>query len=166
MFILCSPNFAVMCALRCGNTNMYHYFGIEQYSGTGFTMQDWKQHHDPIVVLRNPLDRVVSSLYLHRFHAPTIVYQHSAPYMHDLLSCNFRIIDFYQLEQYIPRRGDLLQSWRSEVRLKKTATAEDAYVPNTVYTLQDLQQEVEDYENLMLTRDRISVEDWKKITDF
>lgn len=135
MFILCSHNFAVMCALRCGNTNMYHYFGIEQHSGAGFKKEDWKQHHNPIVVLRNPLDRVVSSLTLHRFHTPTIVYEHSSPYMHDLLSYNFRVIDFYQLEQYIPRREDLIQSWRSEIRLKKSSTAEDVYVPNSVYSL-------------------------------
>jgi len=164
MFILCTSKFAIMCNLRCGNTNMYHYFGIEQHSGTGFIIEDWKQHHNPIVVLRNPLDRVVSSLRLHRFHTPTIVYQHSAPYMHKLLSCNFRVIDFYQLEQYIPRRDDLIQSWRSDIRLKKTAIAEDVYVSNSVYSLSELQREIETYKELMLTRDRISVEEWKNLT--
>jgi len=165
MFILCTRKFAIMTPPRCGHTNMYHYFGIQQHSDTGFHTEDWKQHPNPILVLRNPLDRVASSLELFNTLTPTKVHRHSCPYMHYLRKCNFRIIDFYDLEQYIPR-SNLMQSWRSDTRLDDTVTAEDVYLPNnTVYTLEELQQEVENYKQLMLTRERISVEEWKNLTE-
>lgn len=162
MFLLCSDKFAIMAATRCGHTNMYHYFGIWPYDATGYTLENWKEHHNPIVVLRNPLDRLISSLHISNVIPKSQLYLHSQPYMHTL-DCDFRIIDFYDLEQYIPR-SKLMQSPRSDSRADDSAVAEDLYVPNDVYSLDDLREELKIYKNLMKTRERVSVEEWKELT--
>lgn len=168
MFILCSSKYAVMSNLRCGHLNMHHYFGITPYAGAGagFTIQDWQEHHNPIVVLRNPLERLLSAkAESDRWirNIPVFI-EHSRPYMH-LLSCDFRIIDFYDLEQYIPRKDDAAQSLRSDSRVDSGTTAQDVYVENTGYTLLELQQEFDTYKELMSTRERVSVEEWKGLNE-
>ena len=161
MFIHCTDKVAIMAATRCGHTNMYNYFGVRAYSGTGFTWKNWKEHHNSIVVLRNPLDRVVSALpWLNLPAADTNFFvTHSAPYMNNMLiGCNFRIIDFYDLEQYIPRTG--LQSYRTDSRAEHA----DVYVENSIYTLRELEREVELYRELMATKERVTPEEWKEMT--
>lgn len=173
MFIHCTDTFAIMAATRCGHTNMYHYFGIEEYSRDwSVEVLPWKNHHNSIVVLRNPLDRVVSAM-LHyaslrvdnetdREHS--FVY-HSSPYMRRMLTgCNFRIIDFYDLDQYIPRRTDVFQSPVTYSRVDETTTVEDVYVQNSHYTLEELQQEFDTYKYLMANKERISIVEWKELT--
>ena len=164
MFIHCTDKVAIMAATRCGHTNMYNYFGVRAYSGTGFTWKNWKEHHNSIVVLRNPLDRVVSALpWLNLPAADTNFFvTHSAPYMNNMLiGCNFRIIDFYDLEQYIPRTG--LQSYRTNSNVGE-CTAEEVHVENTGYTLVELQREVEIYREFMTTKERVTPEEWKEMT--
>lgn len=163
MFIHCTDTFAIMAATRCGHTNMYNYFGIRTYSETGFTVLDWKEHHNSIVVLRDPLDRVVSALpWLNLADADTNFFvTHSAPYMNKLLDCNFRIIDFYDLEQYIPRKG--LQSYRTNSNVGES-TAEEVYVQNDFYTLQELEQEIKIYHDFMANKERISIVEWRELT--
>ena len=180
MFIHCSRKCAIMAETRCGHTNMYHYFSIEQYSETGFTHDNWKEHHNPIVVLRNPLDRVVSSLPEGLLKAMPFTWQwssdlihelndafvsHTTPYMRNtLLGYNFRIIDFYDLEQYIPRMWEKHQSIRTDSRVEDHTVAEDVFIKNDTYTLRDLQEEVEIYNEIMTTYERVSVEEWKNLT--
>jgi len=163
MFLLCADKFAVMAETRCGHTNMYHYFGIAPYTLTGYTMENWKEHHNPMVVLRNPLDRLTSSLPLSKSFPNTIYILHSRPYMHTLLYCNFRIMDFYDLEQYIPR-SKLNQSPRTNSRADDSTVAEDVHVPNDVYSLEDLREELKIYKDLMRTKERVSVKEWKELT--
>lgn len=171
MFILCSSKYAVITNLRCGHTNMYHYFGLVPYSVTGFTMQDWQEHHNSITVLRNPLERVVSAAkvsvdrYIDNSRRETFFIEHSRPYMHMLLSCDYRVIDFYDLEQYIPRRSDVAQSFRTDSHVDDSITVQDVYVENTGYTLLELQQEFNTYKELMVTRERVTVEEWKGLTE-
>jgi len=159
-----------MAATRCGHTNMYNYFGIEPYTVMGFPFRSWKLHYNPIIVLRNPLDRVASAasmtwvkmpLITHTEDAGAVFVRHSLPYM-KLIGDRIRIIDFYDLEQYIPRTG--FQSWRANSRVDDTAKVEDVYVENDAYTLQDLKQEVSIYNKLMTTQERVSVEEWKELT--
>lgn len=173
MFIHCTDTCAIMAATRCGHTNMYHYFGIEEYSRDwSREMLSWKNHHNSIVVLRNPLDRVVSAMLHYSLWRPNnegereyfFVY-HSSPYMSRMLAgCNFRIIDFYDLDQYIPRRTDVFQSPVTYSRVDETAKVEDVYVQNSDYTLEELQQEVDIYKKLMVSCERVSVEEWKELT--
>jgi len=151
-----------MAATRCGHTNMYNYFGIEPYTETGFTFRQWKVHHNSIIVLRNPLERVVSAMgWVNQTkNTDAMFVNHSFPYM-KLIGRNFRIIDFYDLEQYIPRQG--FQSWCANSRIEESAI-QDVYVKNDGYTLRELVREVKIYNKLMTTQERVSVEEWKELT--
>lgn len=169
MFFLCAPTFAVMSNLRCGHTNMINYFGENNIYLAGMPL--FKSHHNPIVVLRNPLDRVVSSMpFLDSFDSKTeeqlaAFARHSKPYLHDILTVDFRIIDFYDLEQYIPRDGDVRpQSVRTDSRCSPSVRVEDVYVENPAYTLEELQQEFDIYNKLMVTKEKVSVDEWKALT--
>lgn len=178
MFIHCTDTCAIMAATRCGHTNMYHYFGIEphsqKFSFSEAVMRPWQEHHNSIVVLRNPLDRVVSAMKnsewieqnkFPSWHYQTFFYQHSSPYMsRTLVGRNFRIIDFYNLEQYIPRRSDKYQSLRTYSHVDDSTTVEDVYVENEFYTLQALQHEMKIYKELMVSCERVPVEEWKSLT--
>ena len=174
MFIHCADTFAIMAVNRCGHTNMYNYFGIEPYSQklTAESFWAWKRHHNSIVVLRNPLDRVVSALKntevyeknkgRREWDVATFFFYHSYPYITGMLvGRNFRIIDFYDLEQYIPRIHN--QSLRTDT-LVGNVTVEDVYVENEFYTLHALQREVDAYNKLMANTERVTVEEWKELT--
>lgn len=172
MFVHCTDRFAIMAATRCGHTNMYNYFDIEPYSEefSAASLLAWREHHNSIVVLRNPLERLVSAT---RFaekiykeeHRQMIICAHSLPYLNKIFTgCNFRIIDFYELEQYIPRRSDKHQSLRTDSHIDDTTKAEDVYVANESYSLQVLQFELKIYKELMVSCERVSVEEWKKLT--
>lgn len=170
MFIYCTPNLSVMTNLRCGHTNMYHYFDLIPYSSTGYTIQDWGEHHNPIAILRNPLDRVVSAekmtvnRYINNSRREMFFIEHSRPYMHAILAYDFRIIDFYDFAQYIPRRSELIQSYRTDSRVGDNITPQDIHVENSEYTLQELQQEFDTYKELMMTQEKITVAEWKELT--
>jgi hypothetical protein len=177
MFFYRNDAYAIIAASRCGHTNMYHYHGLEPYSNTDDFSKNpklWYQHHNPIVVLRNPLDRVRSAM-LHtasNFHGKQFDYDeqimffygHCYPYLRDIAEVKFRIIDFYDLDKYIPRREDLLQSYRTNCHADDTLTAEDVYVMNNYFSLQELQQEYDLYKEIITTRERVSIEEWKEIT--
>jgi hypothetical protein len=156
---------------------MYNYFGIEPYSQklTAESFWAWKRHHNSIVVLRNPLDRVVSALKNTEFYeknksggewdVATFFYYHSYPYITGMLvGRNFRIIDFYDLEKYIPRRSDKYQSLRTYSHVDNMTKVEDVYVENEFYTLHALQREVDAYNKLMANTERVTVEEWKELT--
>jgi hypothetical protein len=184
---------------------MYYYHGMEAYSEmSAFGVQEWREHHNPIVVLRHPLDRVRSATsyatqdlillttdmhrnlialgedewseaktfryavelgkenYKQSMHA---LYTHSFPYMKNVLvGVNFRIIDFYELNNYVPRREELFQSRRTDSYVGDSVTAEDVYVENVGYSLEDLQQEVELYKDFMVTQERVTPDEWKEMT--
>ena len=150
-----------MVATRCGHTNMYNYFRIKPHVGTEYTVRDWREHHNPIVVLRNPLDRVVSAVswVKHTQDTDALFVHHSLPYMNNMLvGCNFRIIDFYDLEQYIPRQG--VQSYRTDSRAEHA----DVYVENPEYTRRELEREVELYHDFMANKERLSIVEWRELT--
>jgi len=155
---------------RCGHTNMYHYFGLPQYSVTGFTLENWEEHQNRIAVLRNPLERVISAeklsvdRHVNNSRRGMFFIEHSRPYMHMLLPHDFRIIDFQDLEQYIPRGSGLLQSYRTDSRVDDSIKPQDIHVENSEYTLQELQQEFDTYKYFMANRERVTVEEWKNLT--
>ena len=200
MFIRRNDKYAIMAVTRCGHTNMYYYHGLSPYvNDETVGLPDWREHHNPIVVLRNPLDRVKSatflaigkfiqdtSQYLYEtendgeprtfFHVQNLqrhylndalrsLCEHSLPYMNnDLVGVNFRVIDFYDLDQYIPRRNDKLQSYRVNAKVEEKVTAEDVYVKNDEYSLKELQHEVKLYEKYMISQERVTPEEWKEMT--
>jgi hypothetical protein len=146
---------------------MFNYFGM---GVNNYGLNGWKKHHNPIVVLRNPIDRVVSSFAFFRnsgvrdFRIAEFA-RHSAPYLHTLTISNFRIIDFNILEQYIPRKDTVRQqSVRTDTRCHPFTAAEDVYVPNPLYTLEDLQRCVELYKDFIANRERVTVDEWKELT--
>jgi hypothetical protein len=147
---------------------MFNYFEIET---NNFGLEGWKKHHNPIVVLRNPIDRVVSSMAFFWNDVGTLEFRlaefarHSSPYLHTLTISNFRIIDFNILEQYIPRKDTVrLQSVRTDARCHPFITAKDVYVPNPLYTLEDLELCVEDYKDFIANKERVTVDEWKELT--
>ena len=204
MFIRCNSKYAIMAATRCGHTNMYYYHGLEAYSEMfKHDVQEWRDHHNPIVVLRHPLDRVRSATsyatqdlilltsdmhrklialsevewseaksfmemielgkenYRQSMHA---LYSHSSPYMHILEGVNFRIIDFYELNNYVPRRDELFQSRRTDSYVGDSFKAEDIYVENVGYSVEELQKEIDLYKDFMANRERVSPDEWKEMT--
>jgi thiamine pyrophosphate-dependent acetolactate synthase large subunit-like protein len=93
------------------------------------------------------------------------LYTHSFPYMKNVLvGVNFRIIDFYELNNYVPRREELFQSRRTDSYVGDSVTAEDVYVENVGYSLEELQQEVELYKDFMVTQERVTPDEWKEMT--
>lgn len=202
MFIHCNHKYSIIAVTRCGHTNMFYYHGMEPYENTGTVgVRDWRNHHNPIVVLRNPLDRVKSATYLavgeftsfsdlrhqianilndgksttfenileaHQQYlkfATSTLCDHSQPYMTNVLvGVNFRIIDFYDLDQYVPRRKDVFQSLRTNSVVEDTVTAEDVYVKNDKYSLKELQHEVKLYNEFMVTQERVTPEEWNEMT--
>jgi hypothetical protein len=157
-----------MANLRCGSTNMFNYFEME---ANNCGLKGWKKHHNPIVVLRNPIDRVVSSsaFFWNNDETPEFrlaeFARHSSPYLHTLTMSNFRIIDFNILEQYIPRKDTVqIQSVRTDTYCHPFITAKDVYVPNPLYTLEDLQKCVESYKDFIANKERVTVDEWKELT--
>lgn len=177
MFFYRNDTYAIMAATRCGHTNMYHYHGIEPYTNTDALSQNpklWYKHHNPIAVLRNPLDRVRSAMLhtLFNFQGQQFdydkqsmsFYAHCYPYLSDFAGVDFRIIDFYDLDKYIPRRDDVVQSVVTDSHAEPELTAEDVYVMNDYFSLQKLQQEFDLYKEIMATHERVSVDEWKEMT--
>lgn len=169
---------------------MYNYFGIRLY-----TLYYTKiQSSDPnlVVVIRNPIDRMVSAVegltpWAHTFTPDPIwfkldpypdkktIYEngifriHCKPYMSELMGYNFRIIDFYQLENYIsrPKPDNLFnrQFLQSPTTFTKGLTnPKEHYIENSVFSLEDLESEYELYLQIMQTKEQISVEEWKNLT--
>lgn len=204
MFIHCTDNYAILAVTRCGHTNMYYYHGMEAYANSETDrVHEWKNHHNPIVVLRNPLDRLQSAtsyaaqdmvLLTKAMYRDVIsidaegwkdsktfmnmidqgqqnckkslqaLYEHSFPYMKNILvGVNFRIINFYDLDKYVPRRDELFQSRRTNSSVGDS-TVEDVYVKGVGYTIEELQEEFDLYNKFMSTRERVSPEEWKELT--
>jgi hypothetical protein len=57
-----------------------------------------------------------------------------------------------------------MQTPRSDSHVDDSVVAEDVYVPNDVYSLDDLREELKIYKDLMKTKERVSVEEWKELT--
>lgn len=97
MFIRCNRKYAIIAATRCGHTNMFYFHGMEPYVNTEFGIQDWRNHHNPIVVLRNPLERVKSATYLAIGRFTTDLHEHIASILNDGKSTTFQNI--YEVHQ-------------------------------------------------------------------
>jgi len=187
MFYHSNGKLTVLSQTRCGHTNMYYYFGITVYSLMYAQMQPT---NDLVVVIRNPIDRMMSAIegmspWLHMFTpdpvwfkldpVPTkneirerVIFElHCKPYLHTIVDQNFRIIDFNKLEQYIsrPKSDKIVNLFQSPTTFTKGLTnPKEHYVENSVFSLEDLESEYELYLQIMQTKEQISVEEWKNLT--
>ena len=166
---------------RCGNTNMHHHFNLDTNSYKTFPTAF---SDDLIIVLRNPLDRVVSSvkgippmlwtmpalgsllksIYGKEFNFEEYVVfkMHCAPFLHRVKDRNFRIIDFDKLAEYVPRKENAFQS--PVTNSSGHTEPKSVYVENKYFTLNDLEIEYETYLELLKNREQISVTEWKEKT--
>jgi len=183
MFYHDNEKLKVFANTRCGNTNMYHYFNIDVNKQKHFPSV---YSNDLVIVLRNPLDRVVSATkgiapevvgmfpvsvlkkFLSTGHTAEfltewgVFYLHCKPYLSNIKDKPFRIIDFTQLSEYIPKQLDRQQSPVTNSR--GYTDPKTVYVENKYFTLNDLETEYETYLELLKDREQISVAEWKEKT--
>ena len=160
---------------------MHHYFNIDINNQKRFPSV---YSNDLVIVLRNPIDRVVSSvkgipkvLHLMAALGPffTSVYGeefsleeyaifklHCAPFLHRVKDQPCRIIDFNKLDEYIPREENAFQS--PVTNSIGYTDPKSVYVENQYFTLSDLEIEYETYLELLKDREQISVTEWKEKT--
>lgn len=169
---------------RCGNTNMHHYFNLDVSSYQTFPTAF---SNELIIVLRNPLDRMVSAVNGLTLARGTILFPisilkkvlskeytweflielgifdiHCKPYLSLIENNSFRIIDFNKLSEYIPRRSGFSQS--PVTNSKGHTDPGSVYVENRYFSLSDLEKEYDVYCNLLRNREQISVAEWKEKT--
>jgi hypothetical protein len=181
MFYYNNGKLQIFANTRCGNTNMHHYFNLDVNSYKTFPTAF---NNDLIIVLRNPLDRVASSvqgvpevLHLMATLGPffTSIYGeefsleeyaifklHCAPFLHRVKDRPFRIIDFNKLDEYIPRKENAFQS--PVTNSSGYTDPKSVYVENQYFTLSDLEIEYETYLELLKDREQVSVTEWKEKT--
>lgn len=165
MLIYDNGKCCVLTYTRCGHTNMCHYFRIEPYNIPieNSLISTWHQSNNRIVVLRNPITRVLSAEMMMPDLEDMFI-QHSAPYMHLIKDYNFKIIDFEELSLFIPRRIELVQSVQTNTKMNNSYTVDNCYVSNKGYSVNDLQEEYNTYLELMSSRQRLTVDEWKMLT--
>lgn len=182
---------------------MHHYFDVDVEAATRTSLEH--VHYflnsdinnntlfptifssDLVVVLRNPLDRVISAIssvpkmthlilpYKHNFEKElnsevsdefledyATFKLHCSPYLYLLKDKAFRIIDFNKLAEYIPRQENAHQS--PVTNSSGYTDPKLVYVENPYFTLQDLETEYETYLELLKDREQISVTEWKEKT--
>ena len=183
MFYHDNGKIQVFAHTRCGNTNMHHYFNIKFGTAHGFPLSF---NDDLIIVLRNPLDRVVSAIKsvpqlslealpkyaLKKVLANEITMEflrkhvtfgvHCKPYLYEIEPKSFRIIDFYRLSEYLPRRTDLLQS--PVTNSNGYTDPKSVYVENDNFSLADLEKEYDTYLSFLKDKEQISITEWKEKT--
>lgn len=164
MFVYDNKKVSVYCANRCGNTSMYSYFGIPKYTLPNATPDIWyNTNSTKVVVLRNPVERMYSACNLFKIinlrgEAGKNFYVHCAPYLHDIQqNWDFKVIDFYKLSNYIPISNDTIPTASGKI-----TTGE--YIVNEFFTEAELFQECFLYETLMKTKEEITPEEWKELT--
>ena len=112
MFVYHNSNMAILVPHRCGHTNIHYYFGLEVYDYSR-TFQEWIDHSRKIVVLRNPLERIVSTKSVPEDWKKWVEFTyHTKPFMDILLPYSFEIIPFRELNHYVPFYD---KNWQSPV---------------------------------------------------
>lgn len=80
---------------------------------------------------------------------------HSQIYMDQIKDLDFKYIDFSELDQYIPYGGKVTNT---------TDRSYDQFFPNLFYTLEELEQEVTDYNWILANKQKITVQEWQALT--
>ena len=181
MFYYNNGQLQIFANTRCGNTNMHHYFNLDVDSHKGLPTTF---SNNLIIVLRNPLDRVVSSVkgiprvlhsmtglgtFLDSIYGNEVSLEeyaifklHCAPFFYRVKEHQFRIIDFNKLDEYIPREENAFQS--PVTNSSGYTDPKSVYVENKYFTLNHLEIEYETYLELLKDREQISVTEWKEKT--
>ncbi len=176
----------VFANTRCASTNMHHYFGISVVKQRDFPAEF---SNNLVIVLRNPLDRLVSastgipsiSNMFSSFKKDlsdtngkeasdavveeyAVFLLHCFPYLRMIKDKQFRIIDFDRVEEYIPRRSEIGFFQSPTTYSSGYTDPKTVYVENKYFTLTDLEIEYETYLELLKDREQISVDEWKEKT--
>ena len=176
----------VFANTRCASTNMHHYFGISVVKQRDFPAEF---SNNLVIVLRNPLDRLVSAstgiptvaslfssfkqdlsdangkeasdAFVEEY---TVFLLHCFPYLSRIKDEPFRIIDFYRIEDYIPRRKEKFLFQSPVTHSRDYTNPKEVYIENRYFSLADLETEYETYLELLKYREQISVDEWKEKT--
>jgi hypothetical protein len=153
------------------------------------TLVNWLEFQSPkVVVLRHPVQRMHSAIafYDRLWNSQIVEYQktgiddnlhtfkhfidnpanieeyifdqHCRPYMNILKNRDFRIIKFEDLSQYIPKVDPC------NIEINPTNKDIDPFPKNRYFKREDMLKEIELYENLLVNREVITVEEWKALT--
>ena len=103
-----------MANTRCGHTSMNHYFGLKPYTGSYDIKLWYNSTSHRVMVLRNPMDRLLSAQRLNTVRRPSHLSEHewldrhSGPYLYSLAWrwYSWSYIPFECLSEYIPLSGD------------------------------------------------------------
>ena len=152
----------VMVNTRCGHTSTNHYFGLTPYVHS-YGIELWyNTSSHRTMVLRNPLDRMLSAqrlntrrFELNRSQAMSereFMDRHCAPYLYSLAWHwkSWSYIPFEHLDNYIPRQA-------SEHRTNSV------YDPNLPVP-EHLEQEMAAYEFIKTTMPILTPEQWRELT--
>lgn len=84
---------------------------------------------------------------------------HCSPYLNNIQQANvdYEIIDFNELDQYIPL------ALRTNVTNCSNKTLDD-FVENDIFSKEDMLAEYDRYQEILSSRPKISPDDWKKLT--
>jgi hypothetical protein len=167
MFVFCNSKISVLGPARCGSTSLYKYFNVEYNSLDNKNVGHWKWYGEfgmtKVVILRNPYDRVSSAFNIigtaEKLGVDPVDFFaiHSCPYMWQLKELEFNIIDFYELDSY-------LGVSENTITTNAPINSPFHYVPNPMYSAKDLKQEYIDYETILNSRHKMTVDQWKYMT--
>jgi hypothetical protein len=193
MFVYDNGNLNVLSMPKCGHTAMWNYFDLLHLRQPR-TFAHWLELKSPkVVVLRHPAQRMHSAMtfYAEMWNAGSIEYEktgkcfdfpeielwsnlhiaerereieeyifnlHCRPYMHIIKNRDFRIIKFEELTQYIPK---VTPGGIDTNTINKNI---DPFPKNRYFKREDMLKEIELYENLLVNREVITVEEWKALT--
>ena len=161
MFVHDNGKVSVLSVTRCGHTSMYDYFGIPRYTLTGVRLFTWyNTNSTKVIVLRHPIERMYSAhktIIEIRKQSEQEFYHHCFQYLRMcLLYSNFKIIHFKKLGNYIPISKYTDSTYTNNETGK--------YIVNEFFTEAELLQECSLYETLMKTKEEITPEEWKELT--
>ena len=167
MFVFCNGKLSILGPARCGSTSLYNYFNLEYNSLDSKDIGHWKWYGEfgmkKVLILRNPYDRVSSAFKIVDTAEklgvdPTHFFAvHSCPYMWQLRELEFNIIDFYELNLYLDISNDTLTT-------NATKKSSFNYISNPIYSAEQLKQEYIDYEIILNSRHKMTVDQWKYLT--
>lgn len=172
MFVYDNGKLNTLAVKKCGHTAMLYYFNNVVDSDQDNRISVWLFGSSPkVAVVRHPVERMHSAINWYREVSPTgrikldpgelaieeyIFNQHCRPYMKLIQNRDFRIINFEELIQYIPK-----------VTFHDTKTRNrniDPFPTNRYFQKEDMLQEIEAYETILATKEVITPEEWKALT--
>lgn len=158
MFIHDNGRVCVMVSTRTGHTSMTHYFGLVHTAESKHISEWCDTTSHRTMVLRNPMDRLLSAERLANNHTPRGISKrewlarHSGPYLYSLpwRWYSWSYIPFEQLQDYIP--------YGPKNYVTLSVADPEAQIPDY------LVEEMAAYEFIKTTMPVLTPEEWRKLT--